>query len=229
VTTTLNDAELRGLRDALRAPRGHYGAARAAQLSGVPSRTLYDWAANDVLVPDFADESPRAWSYRDLVYARLCAWLRAKNMPRSDVARRVAQYRLAMAAPGDDGATLLHSDGRVITPGDASVDPDTGVAFFDTLAGFADTFDLLEPVERAGQRTHWGPNLVRPSVHTAMSPWIVGGEPCVRDTRLPTASLYALHLERRLDAAAIARLYPGVTKSEVTDAIALEERLHRAA
>src|SRR5829696_8281996 len=61
---------------ALRHPRGRYAADRAAQLSGIPRSTLYDWQRADVYVPDFAGGSPMAWSYRDLVFVRVLAWLR---------------------------------------------------------------------------------------------------------------------------------------------------------
>jgi hypothetical protein len=57
----------------LRHARGQYKADRAAQLSGIPRSTLYDWQRSDVLVPDFAGASPMAWSYRDLVFVRVLA------------------------------------------------------------------------------------------------------------------------------------------------------------
>lgn len=62
---------------ALRYPRGRYSAERAHQLSAVPARTLHDWATAGVLVPDWFAARPRGWSYRDIVYARLMAWLRS--------------------------------------------------------------------------------------------------------------------------------------------------------
>ena len=50
---------------AFRHPRGRYTTERAGQLSGVPARTLYDWAKEGVLAPDYPGR-PMAWSYRDL-------------------------------------------------------------------------------------------------------------------------------------------------------------------
>lgn len=50
---------------AFRHPRGRYSAERAGQLSGVPARTLYDWAEARVLITDYASAHPKAWSYRD--------------------------------------------------------------------------------------------------------------------------------------------------------------------
>lgn len=59
--------------EALRRPRGRYSADRASQLSAIPTRTLHDWASSGVLVPDWIKASPRGWSYRDILYARLLA------------------------------------------------------------------------------------------------------------------------------------------------------------
>jgi uncharacterized protein (DUF433 family) len=57
----------------------------------------------------------------------------------------------------------------------------------------------------------------------------MGGEPVVRATRIPTASLHALHSERGLDAERIVALYPELDSEQVDDAIALEDRLRHAA
>ncbi|HXH59107.1 hypothetical protein [Iamia sp.] len=74
---------------ALRYPRGRYSAERAHQLSAVPARTLHDWATAGVLVPDWFAAKPRGWSYRDVVYARLLAWLRSKHMDRTSASERL--------------------------------------------------------------------------------------------------------------------------------------------
>lgn len=85
--------------------------------------------------------------------------------------------------------------------------------------------EVAPVVREVGRRTLWGPDLVEPSRRTTrISPWVTG-EPCVRDTRLPTSTLYALHEVRQLEAEAIAKLYPGIDRSDVEDAISLEARL----
>jgi uncharacterized protein (DUF433 family) len=57
----------------------------------------------------------------------------------------------------------------------------------------------------------------------------MGGEPCVRFTRIPTAGLHALRHERGLETDRIVALDPGLDAAHVEDAIKLEERLWRAA
>jgi uncharacterized protein (DUF433 family) len=213
---------------AFRHPRGRYSAERAGQLSGVPARTLYDWAEAKVLVPDYATSRPKAWSYRDLGFARLLAWLRQHGHERPDAASRVAALRDVMA----DAAlqvTEVRSDGSIVLLGEETVDRLTGQQMLDGMAQFLSAFNLLEPVAELGRKRLWGPDLLTPSHRTVISPWVMGGEPVVRSTRIPTASLHALRHERGLETERIVALYPGLDTAQVDDAIELEDRLRRAA
>jgi uncharacterized protein (DUF433 family) len=213
---------------ALRHPRGRYVADRAAQLSGIPRSTLYDWRRQTIYVPDFDAADPTAWSYRDLVYVRLLGWLRQLGMPRPTAAKRVVSVKklVATGAPvrylHADGETLLLNDERTSRFGRANLLP------FDDFRGLLSTFDLLEPIEelrRRGQRRVWAPDLVNPSDHTFISPWVLAGEPCVDRTRIPTSAIHALREERGLDMAEIVVLYPGLTVEAADDAYLLEQRL----
>lgn len=219
------------LRDALRMPRGRYKAERAAQLSGVPTRTVYHWAQTGTLVPDY-DDSPKSWSYRDLVYLRLTAWLRTRNVPLPEVVDMVQGWRDVFSGDEDPEVTTMSSDGVGVSFGD-SFDTDmlSGQTVFATMVKTVETFDLLDPLGEAnlGRARLWGPNLVRPSQNTTMSPWIMRGEPCLRGSRLATGPLYVLSTNRRLSPERIASLYPGVEVGEVVEAIALEGRLRAAA
>jgi DNA-binding transcriptional MerR regulator/uncharacterized protein (DUF433 family) len=219
------------LRDALRMPRGRYGAERAAQLSGVPTRTVYHWAQTGTLVPDY-DESPKSWSYRDLVYLRLTAWLRATHLPLPTVVDVVDTARRRFAEPDAPGSTVVSTDGVGVALSEGfAVDALTGQRVFETMVDNVTTFDLLAPLEapELGRGHLWGPNLVRPSRHTSISPWVLRGEPVLRGSRLSTGALYALRTSRRLKVADIVELYPGVDEDAVDDAIELETRLRMAA
>ncbi len=219
--------EQRELLEALRVPRGRYVATRAAQLAGVPERTLYDWAKSAVLVPDFSTERPKRWSYRDLVFARMTAWLRTKRMERSEVVQRVHETRAALEA-GESFMTI-RSAGDGLMVGDEHVDRQTGQAAFELVLRWIDAFELVVPTEikELGRRKLWGPHLVHPSRRATISPWVMGGEPCVVDTRVPTSSLFALHEERDLGVSSIVTLYPGLDAEDVEEALALERKLRR--
>lgn len=227
----LTDDERQGLREALRRPRGRYEAARAAQLSGVPQRTVYYWANHDVLVPDYIEDRPKAWSYRDLVFLRLTAWLRGHNIPLVDVVEKVQEWRRYFAAAPPGISTVIHTDGVGLSLGPLREDELTGQGAFEELVAHTVSFDVLAPVTNEHDERHrlWGPNLIRPSARTAISPWVLSGEPCLRRTRITTAGLYAMHRDRGLSADDLAELYPGVGAEAIDDGITLESRLRQAA
>jgi uncharacterized protein (DUF433 family) len=222
----LSDDDRDLVLQALRSPRGRYAADRAAQLSAVPSRTLHDWATSGILVPDWMNASPRGWSYRDILYARLLAWLRSKGMERARASGRVLAVRELMAR-----AVIqphLRSDGTVMLLEDESVDRFSGQQVFDGLSELLDVFEMTEPIEGVSRAELWGPSLVRPSRLTYISPWVLGGEPCVADSRVPTSAIYALRIERSLDTGRIHALYPELPEEAIEDAIELEGRLRAA-
>ncbi len=228
MTTTLDAASERTVRYSLRHPRGRYLADRASQLSGVPRSTLYDWRRETVYLPDFHRASPVAWSYRDLVYLRLLAWLRQLGMPRPRAAERTAEVRQLVAqgaeirSIGTDGRTLVLDEKGTVQLGDQNLLP------FDDFFGLLRTFDLLKPIDelrRRGRGRVWAPDLVTPSQHTFISPWVLAGDPCIHRTRIPTSAVHALRTDRGLSNADIVELYPGLTPEAADDAYRLERRL----
>jgi uncharacterized protein (DUF433 family) len=214
----------------LRAPRGSYLAPRASQLSGVPKSTLYDWVRSGVLVPDF--EAPFEWSFRDLMFVRLVAWLRMKEMPRPEVAERVSDIRALLTKTPD--FDFLRSDGQALFLGDSTADHRTGQQAMPSVLTMLDEFRVTTTVElpEFGRRRLWGPNLLTPSPRSYISPRVMGGEPCLAGTRIPTGTVYALHTERGLDTSSIHALYEELEPRDIEDAISLESRLrhhHREA
>jgi uncharacterized protein (DUF433 family)/DNA-binding transcriptional MerR regulator len=227
---SLTSGDLQMLRDALRFPHGVYSGRRAAQLSGVPERTVYRWAATGALVPDYFQERPKGWSYRDLVYLRLVAWLRSHNLPLTDVTSKVGEWRACFETATDNADTVVHADGVGVARGRFEIDELSGQAVLEPLVEHTVRFDLLARLEEDSRpRRLWGPNLVRPTHYTAISPWILSGEPVVRGSRIRTGSLYALRADRGLANADIVALYPHLEAAEVEDAIQLEHRLRQAA
>ena len=231
IDDSLDGADRQLILSALRTPRGHYHCERASQLSGIPARTLRDWRQSGVLVPDWSNIRPYGWSYRDIVYARLLAWLRGKSMSRDDAAERVGLLRSELAAATIDPTVAadpsVRSDGTVFLIGQERSDRISGRQVFDALIPFIDVFELAEPIQGVSRGNLWGPSLIRPSEHTYISPNVVAGEPCIIDSRIPTGSIHALHRERRLDVDKIMVLYPQLREDRIADAIELESRLRR--
>lgn len=221
----LDEFEADQLRQALIWPRGQYSYTRASQLTGIPERTLHHWARERFLVPDFDDYRPKLWSYRDLVFLRMVAWLRAMRMPPDRVIKHVRQVR-DLVEKGDLPIGKLRSQGRILLVEGETADRITGEQIFAEVTEFLGEFDLVSPIGMTDWRgTVWGPNLVRPSRRTSMSPWVMSGEPCITGTRIPTSTLFALLHERGLEPEKIVPLYPGADLDSVQDAIGLEAKL----
>lgn len=123
-----------------------------------------------------------------------------------------------------DRQTLVADDERI-----NRVSGENLLPFSDVSALFR-TFDMLEPIAELSQERHrlWAPDLVKPSSFTAISPWVMAGDPCVAQTRIPTAAIHALRIERGLGSADIVELYPGLTFEAAEDAHLLERRLRGA-
>lgn len=229
----LTAEELRAVKRALRRPVGRYTYTRASHLAGIPQRTLHDWANKRVFVPDFNDETPKQWSYRDLVLVRLFAWLRSHRFDPARGSKRVLGVRRGLESGEVDPEQPFRSIDGSFFVGDETTDAASGATPFGTMLGLLDVFDLIAVADSIDGppppelRAVSGPNLVRPSQHTAISPWVYAGEPCIRRTRLPTATIWALSDEQGLGDEEIANLYPGIEQTHVHDAIALERRVRR--
>jgi uncharacterized protein (DUF433 family)/DNA-binding transcriptional MerR regulator len=228
----LTELDQEQLRAALCSTRGRYLAERASQLSGVPRTTVYYWAREGFLVPDHYHLHPKMWSYRDLVLLRLFAWLRNGGMPPADARLRAGGVRQRLDQGELPGEGVVRSDGSVFLIGNATVDELTGVQLFESLVPLVSSFDLLMPMvdghgrQSSARPERWrGPHLLRPSRRTAISPWVLSGEPCVVETRIPSASLYALTEERGLASADIVNLYPAIGVEDIEDAVGLERAL----
>jgi uncharacterized protein (DUF433 family) len=222
-TTALGDEERAVLRHALRFPRGRYDARRAGQLSGIPERTVYDWAHQGVLVPDFHRATPTRWSYRDLVFLRLLARFRAHGMPRDSAAGRVRLVR-GLAAAGGDVDEVRITDRSLLLPGEDH-DRLTGEQVLGDLEELTARFDLLAPMPGAEAEHLWGPNLVKPTAMTFISPGVLGGEPCIEGMRIATASVHALVHDRGMSTAQVVVLYPQLTEDGVKESVDLERRM----
>lgn len=226
---TLEEREL--LWRALRRPRGRYDAHRAAQLAGVPRSTVYDWAREGVVVPDYRNVRPMYWSYRDLVFLRMMAWLRTLGMERRLAVDRISYFRGAFAEMTDlEAFEQIRSDGTSVLIGDNSVDDLTGAQLLSKgFLVFLDDFRLVVPaaeVSELGSAKLWGPDLLIPIERVAIDPWVMGGDPCVYGTRIPTSTIYALMTQRELRPEAIAALYRSALKeSDIEAAASLEEAL----
>jgi uncharacterized protein (DUF433 family) len=220
--------EYRSVARALRRPVGRYTYERASHLSGVPQRTLHHWAREGIFVPDFDDHHPKQWSFRDLVLVRVFVWLRTMDVKPMPASARVDLVRSRLESVPLEAAARISGDKNVLLLGDEEFDRLTGEQVLRGLGKYLDVFDLMHALPHDIPRV-WGPNLIRPSRFTAITPSVMAGEPCLRATRLPTSSLWALSHERGLGPQDVADLYPGISPEQVSDAVALEDKLRHLA
>ena len=176
-----------------------------------------------MLTPDWNSLHPQGWSYRDLLYLRLFAWLRKRGMDTAGASERVRLIRGVLAKERVD--PTVRSDGQHAFLSAAAFDRFSGQQAFDGMTLFLSMFDIARPIDKVSRSAMWGPGLVYPSAHTHISPGVLSGDPCVFRSRIPTSALFALHQERRLPAGKIGLLYPQVKVEAIKDAIDLEEKL----
>lgn len=223
----LSEEDLEDLVYVLSRPMGRYSYERASHLSGVPKRTLHHWAHEGVFIPDFDGARPKQWSYRDLVLVRLLVWLREAGHSPVDASVRVEAVRKRLALTPERPPSI-RGDGQTLLIGTDEFDQLTGTQVFEGLSEYLGVFDITTALpEKATPGKLWGPDLVKPSSWTGISPLVMAGEPCVRNTRLTTGTVWALTTQRHLSPDDLVELYPGVSRDQLVDALALESRLRR--
>jgi len=204
--------------------QGAYDAHRAAALSGVPVRTLHQWASNGLYSPSIvASPRTRLWSWGDLVALRAIDWFRrskGEEMPRRtsiDQIRAALQeldregiprQQLAdLVVVSDGGRLLFRFDDRTLRTADAV-----------RQAAMPEVLRVTAPyLDR-------GPDLLQPGPHLRIRPGKLGGEPHLEGTRLKTAVLYAL-VRDGYPEDQILRMYPEATPLLIGEAVDLEQKL----
>lgn len=217
----------RAIRAALLLPLGRYDSERAAQLAGIPRRTLNYWFQKGLYVPDLPDG--HLWTYRDLVYVRLLAWLSSKgDLSIRHLADKVAHVKARLEDPHEKFIAVASQGAELLAKGEY-IDQESGELVIHAVADMFSEHELTLDSGNVGRSQRWWPDLLHPAAHLVIRPDVLAGEPCLERSRISTAGLYALHEERGLTPTKIARLYPERTPSEIESAIEFETRLHATA
>jgi uncharacterized protein (DUF433 family) len=208
--------------------RGAYTAERAAALSGVPMRTVHDWARKEILVPSISPTRIKLWSYSDLMGLRTIYWLRRTKQTDSgsDIpATSMAAVRRARAELRALDLDLWNEDGGPSVRVDAAgkvVIVSGGRAEAERQQVMADTLDLIAPFQTTeGLR---GPDLIAPRPRLRIVPGKLGGSPHVQRSRVETRALAAL-VGRGMSRGNVVQLYPALDPGAINEAIELEEQL----
>lgn len=208
---------------------GCYEATRAAALSGVPTRTVYDWAKKEIVVPSISREKEMLWSYADLMGLRIVHWLRHPKGDAIDQRPATAMTRVRAALAELQARSLdLWDDSREATPlvvdraGRIHIVQGGAVSELGGQLLAGDLLDLLGPFD--GGDDGAGPDLRRPRPHLRIVPGKCAGEPHLQGTRLTTSTIAALS-ERGFGIDDIGRLYPDEPLDSLSEAIDLERSL----
>lgn len=205
---------------------GHYEAARAAALSGVPERTVYHWAKTGLIVPSISASRQKLWSYRDLLTLRLVAWLRTAKEDHETGEIEVAASKLrdvaAMLDRAADELWRVDDEGREVPS--VGVTRDGLIVLLDDPAMTAHGQGILPDVLDLFAPFGTGVDLRRPRPHLRIVPGKVSGEPHLSGSRLMTQAV-ASAAARGLSMKLVAKLYPHEDPVALAEAIDLETSL----
>jgi uncharacterized protein (DUF433 family) len=211
--------------------QGLYSTAQVSRLARIPISTLYEWRRRGIMRPSLqliqgglvADEG---YSYADLTLARIIKALRDRHLD-FDSASRALHHMYERLGPPDRG----WANERVYVVGNRIyVDrPDQWEVTDATQLGqrvmemlFGDLFDELRELDEEASI------IVPPQFrkYVQVKPEIMGGEPVIRDTRVPTATIVALFSEYGT-VERLTTLYRRISQEKIEKAIEYERYLDR--
>lgn len=213
--------------------QGFYTTAQVSRLSGVPVGTLNEWRRRGIIRPSLqlveaglvADEG---YSYADVTLIRILRALRKRQLD-FDSAGKALQHMYERLGPPSRG----WANERVYVLGNRIyVDrPDEWEATDATELGqkvgvvlFGDLFEELRDLDE-GASILVPPRFRR---YVQIDPKVMGGEPVIRDTRVPTSVLMTM-LAKYKSIDKLERLYRPIPRQSIEKAIeyerALDERI----
>ncbi|MDO8615023.1 MAG: DUF433 domain-containing protein [Dehalococcoidia bacterium] len=213
--------------------QGFYTTAQVSRLAGVPAATLYEWKKRGIVTPSLqlihnGDVVDQGYSYADLTFVRIIRAMRERKLSFDGAARSLRHLYERLGPPGEGwanekvfvvgnrvyaerpdqwGTTDATEMGQTLIPvffGD----------IFEELRGLEDGASILVPLEFRK--------------YVEINPLVMGGEPVVLGTRLPTAVLRTMYrkygsLER------LAALYRPIERVKLQKALEYEKYLDERA
>ena len=211
--------------------QGFYSSSQVSRLAGVPIGTLYEWRKRGIIRPSLqllqsglvADEG---YSYADVTLIRVLRSLRERRLT-FDSAGKALRHMYERLGPPSRG----WANERVYVVGNRIyVDrPDEWGATDATELGqkvetvlFGDLFEELRELDEGASI------LVPPQFrkYVQINPEVMGGEPVVKDTRLPTSVLRTM-LRKYKSVGRLASLYRPIAKEAIEKALEYESYLDR--
>jgi uncharacterized protein (DUF433 family) len=207
---------------------GFYSLRDVGRLAGIPMRTLYNWRLRGIISPSLESRSgntvEEGYAYADLTIIRLIRALREDRID-FEAAKKALSHmytRLGPPSKGWAGERVYFVGRSIFVEGQDEWPITDATKLGQTVAPvlFGDLFGELRDLEDGSSILI--PKHFRPYVH--IDPKVLGGEPVVRGTRLPTSMLGALAQARGV--AAVVRMYASLVSPKILrQAIAFERHL----
>ena len=213
--------------------QGFYSTAQVARLARVPLRTLYEWKDREIIKPSVQvmDDNSlivEGYSYADLTIIRVLRALREDqiDLTSAGVAIRHLWDRLGEPSLGWADANVYLVDNHIYAEKQDEWETTEATRFGQKVETrlFGDFFGELREQEEEG-------SIVVPKdfrVFVEIDPDVMGGQPVVRGTRVPTSILATLK-EQGTSVSQLAHLYRPIPEEAIGKAIEYEEYLDKAA
>jgi len=210
--------------------QGLYNTAQVSRLARIPVSTLYEWRRRKIIRPslEYVDKglvADEGYSYSDLTLIRILKALRDKHLD-FDSAARAIRHMYERLGPPDKGwakekVYIVGNRIYVDRPDQWEITDATelGQKVMETL--FGDLFDELREMDEEASI------IVPPQFrkYVQVKPDIMGGEPVIRNTRIPTGTIIALLVNH--DIMELKRLYKRIPPEKIDKAIEYERYLDR--
>lgn len=206
---------------------GFFTVGLIARLTGIPARTLYDWRMREIIKPSVTivegKKVEEGYSYATVTVIRLLRWMRDYKIDFKSASYAFHHLYQRLGPPSKKWAgENVYFVGRHIF-----VQGQDGMPVTDAAQGgqyvmtrlFGDLFDLQDVEEGESILV---PKQFRQDVE--INPKVMGGEPVMRGTRIPTSALITL-VNSGQSVASIARLYAPAPRKRVESCIAYERYL----
>lgn len=210
--------------------QGFYSTTQVSRLARVPRSTLYDWKSKGILKPsvrvmDGDTVVDEGYSYADLTIIRLSRAILDKklNMRTVCVALRHLIERFGQPSQGWSNVHVYIANNAVY-----GEKPDQWDITEGTRGGqrvetrlFDDVFDILRYLDEDG-------DILIPkgfSQCIAIKPNVMGGDPVIKNTRIPTAAISAKY-HRGTSVDRLVELYAPVSRLCIEQAIEYERYLN---
>lgn len=206
--------------------QGFYSTPQVARLAQIPLTTLYDWKSRGIISPsvhvmDGKNKILDGYSYADLTIIKILRALREDklNLRHAGIALRHLWDRLGQPSHGWADAQVFIVGSRIYAVKQDEWKTTVATQFGQKIETrlFGDLVDILQEPEEEG-------SILIPKDYHAyveIDPTIMGGQPVVHGTRVPTSILGMLRAQGRT-VTELAKLYFPIPRKTIVKAIEYE-------